>query len=59
MKVTKLFTLLAGSSLLFSASVFAANGTRKHFISIPPLLLRASHWPPVTISSNGAAQVPT
>jgi hypothetical protein len=33
MKVTKLFTLLAGSSLLFSASVFAGNGNKKtlHF----------------------------
>jgi hypothetical protein len=32
MKVTKLFTLLAGSSLLFSASVFAANGKKTlHF----------------------------
>ena len=29
MKVTKLFTLLAGSSLLFSASVFAGNGNKK------------------------------
>jgi hypothetical protein len=33
MKVTKLFTLLAGASLLFSASVFAGNGGKKtlHF----------------------------
>jgi hypothetical protein len=29
MKVTKLFTLLAGSSLLLSASVFAGNGNKK------------------------------
>jgi hypothetical protein len=33
MKVTKLFTLLAGASLLFSASAFAGNGSKKslHF----------------------------
>jgi|SRR5580692_5732494 hypothetical protein len=33
MKVTKLFTLLAGTSLLFSASAFAGNGSKKslHF----------------------------
>jgi|SRR5580658_954059 hypothetical protein len=33
MKVTKLFTLLAGTSLLFSASAFAGNGGKKslHF----------------------------
>jgi hypothetical protein len=33
MKVTKLFTLLVGSSLLFSASAFAGNGSKKtlHF----------------------------
>src|SRR5208282_3238031 len=33
MNATKLFTLLAGSSLLFSASVFAGNGNKKslHF----------------------------
>ena len=33
MKVTKLFTLLAGSSLLLSASVLAGNGNKKtlHF----------------------------
>jgi hypothetical protein len=29
MKVTKLFTLLVGSSLLLSASVFAGNGSKK------------------------------
>jgi hypothetical protein len=29
MKVTKLFTLLAGSSLLLSASAFAGNGNKK------------------------------
>ncbi len=29
MKVTKLFTLLAGTSLLFSASAFAGNGGKK------------------------------
>jgi hypothetical protein len=35
MKVTKLFTLLAGTSLLFSASAFAGNGGKKslHFDS--------------------------
>jgi hypothetical protein len=33
MKVRKLFTLLAGASLLFSASAFAGNGSKKslHF----------------------------
>ena len=33
MKATKFFTLLVGSSLLFSASVFAGNGNKKslHF----------------------------
>jgi hypothetical protein len=33
MKITKLFTLLAGTSLLFSASAFAGNGGKKslHF----------------------------
>ncbi len=33
MKVTKLFTLLAGTSLLFTASAFAGNGSKRslHF----------------------------
>lgn len=31
MKITKLFTLLAGSSLLFSAAAFAGNSGKKSF----------------------------
>jgi hypothetical protein len=45
MKVTKLFTLLVGSSLLLSASVFAGNGGKKSLRFATPVTIDGKQIP--------------
>jgi hypothetical protein len=45
MKVTKLFTLLVGSSLLFSAATFAGNGNKKSLILATPVTIDGKEIP--------------
>jgi hypothetical protein len=46
MKVTKLFTLLAGSSLLLSASVFAGNSNKKSLHLYESVTVEGKQLPP-------------
>jgi hypothetical protein len=45
MKVTKLFTLLVGSSLLFSAAAFAGNGNKKSLRFATPVTVDGKEIP--------------
>ena len=45
MKVTKLFTLLVGSSLLFSAATFAGNGNKKSLRFATPVTIDGKEIP--------------
>jgi hypothetical protein len=45
MKVTKLFSLLVGSSLLFSAAAFAGNGNKKSLRLATPVTVEGKEIP--------------